>query len=1132
MKLLAKLFKTLLCLVLVAVVCIALTGLAWWMGWPLATGAVILLGLLAAVLLFCVGKTLLRWRNKRTFVQSVLREQRKLEGEPSGITGSDLTDVWREGMAVFDGSPLRVSLNPRYRQPWFLTLDDTVDVSGGSSLFDAFSRRVPAENPDCALQKNVPPLIWHFLPSAVLLQVPESGNDNGPWESTLTLLAQDRRKMAMRGIVLLVSARELQQLPPDALRTKGQRLRRRLQQVMLTLNHRFPVYVCVQDIESLPGMIELSSRLPVSVTDAPLGCLLSASLSPTQAVAQATDTACFRLREAMQDAAVGEVLPHGDELLALETLSELSAPLQSLLEQGFRDLPHQVSPLLRGVFFCHAQAGKTFHFTTEIDESQALNLENSKAHAADRSTEGRPRYVTELFSHSIPEDPVPVRHLNSRFALYSSTRLACMTAWLVLLCFVCGVLAVNTVYQHHVLVSHTHDKENVTHNKMINTLYAQMSEIRYLEKAAESWPLPLMGQDMLGMVQGKLKQHFLHNTYTDMLAPMVNTLQSVLLSPDLARDKDKLVEVVRQLRWLCGAVAERMEHGTTKGLSMAFPLTRANETLWTPVTGELMLSALNWTSNEADLLLFSRHLQRVLTQGLTRDSGNVLRTLMQSTEPMTSGTRMCLSRYWPNLANSADDVCVPGRYTRTGYEQQASILNDILIITDNAPELQQTINRFREEYNREYISAWYTFITKCNTQWMNSLDGEAFTAYGELKSVADLPHVQALKHLSAELTPIQENGTPPAWLDGVTLLDTMLTVAISSDAGKSSLWDVVLSLVQSSQKTLTVLRENTKDTAHLRQTLQSIPHARLYLEEILHILRQSGNPAQALALAGPHFSNSDVSMSPFTEAEKHLDAVLAPVAGNDTSPGRSLMTGLLDFARQATIVQAARELQHQWEAEVLSSPVNLYRPTDIPAMFGETGVITTFMNTRLKPFVRRQGADFVPAAWQRVPFPFTTDFLRSISRGEAVAAAPARAAYSVLLRSQPTLVNIEARERPDATTVTLQCTGKSTQLVNRNYPQNQTFDYVVEECGEAVLKVDFPSVHLQRQYANFADMLEEFQYGERKFGREDFPESADRLAAILVNDITVRLLPDNVTDVLSRKNNSMPALQDRITYAW
>lgn len=1137
MKLLVKLLKYLLWLVLAAAFCAALTAAAWWMGWPLATGLVILLGIVAAVLVFVVCRALYRWRNKRVFVQSVLREQWSREDGTQGGDASSVTQVWRDGMAVFDGSPLRASLNPQYAQPWFLTLDDTTDArtegatTSCSTLFSEFARRVPAQ--ESAFGER-PPLIWNFLPSAVLLQVPESGRDgeNGPWETTLVLLARHARKMAMRGIVVLVSIKELRALPPDALRAKGQHLRQRLQQVMLTLSRRFPVYICVQDLECLSGMAELSGRLPVSVTDVPLGALLPEGISPGQGAAQATAAARLRLRTAMEDAAAEDIRPQGDELLALEELNVFTDPLKILLEQAFRSMPHQVSPLLRGVFFCHTHTSP--NLDSFLFDTGPTSGSSATGSARALSASERPRYVAELFSHTIPEDPVAVKHLNSRFALYSSTKMGCMAAWLLVLFFVCGVFGVNTVYQYHVFTSHPYQNVEVTHNDAINRLYTQMNEILYLEKASKSWPLPFMGQNMLGMVEEKLKRNFLRDAYTDIFSPMMNSMQRVLQTADLTRNNEKQVDLIRQLVWMCSIVADRMEKGTISEMNVVVPLTRSNEALWAPVTGEIMRNALNWTTDKAELVLLSTQLQRTLTHGLIRDGGEGLQTLLQGMEPMVSGSRVCLSHYWTNLANSPDDVCVPGRYTRAGYAELVDTLNDILTVTHNTPEVKQAVTRYGSAYNREYWAAWHNFISKFNLLWMNRLSGENFAAYGELKRVSDLPQVQALQRLAQELAPLRMHETePPAWLHSVALMDTMVSVAIASGKGQmNTTWDVMLGLVQSSSETLKTLQDSTRDTTHLRSTLQSIPKLRLYLDSVLGMLRQSTNPAQAFTLASLHFGNGDVSNSPFTEAEKLLEEALVPVKGDNSNPAKALMIGLLDFTRQAIIVQAARDLQHQWEAEVLSSPANLYRPEDIPALFGETGVVTVFINTRLKPFIKRQKVDFVPTVWARSSFPFTTDFLYMISRGEAVAAAPARSSYSVLLRSQPTLVNIEARERPDATVVTLQCTGKSTQLVNRNYPHDQTFEYDVEACGEAVLAVDFPSVKLQRRYANFADLLEEFQYGERNFGRDAFPESADKLASLLINDITVRLLPDNVADVLSRKNNRIPSLQDRITYVW
>ena len=70
---LGKILKIALWLVLLILVLGLLTVLAWWMRWPLATGAVILLGLIACAVLLVAVRFFLRWNNKKIFRSSSAR---------------------------------------------------------------------------------------------------------------------------------------------------------------------------------------------------------------------------------------------------------------------------------------------------------------------------------------------------------------------------------------------------------------------------------------------------------------------------------------------------------------------------------------------------------------------------------------------------------------------------------------------------------------------------------------------------------------------------------------------------------------------------------------------------------------------------------------------------------------------------------------------------------------------------------------------------------------------------------------------------------------------------------------------------------------------------------------------------
>ena len=98
MQVLGKILKVLLCLALLALVLGLLTALAWWMHWPLATGAVILLGLLALAVLIIAVRAGVRWSNKKLFIRKVLDEQQAVTMSAPAIGG--MADAWRQGMQI------------------------------------------------------------------------------------------------------------------------------------------------------------------------------------------------------------------------------------------------------------------------------------------------------------------------------------------------------------------------------------------------------------------------------------------------------------------------------------------------------------------------------------------------------------------------------------------------------------------------------------------------------------------------------------------------------------------------------------------------------------------------------------------------------------------------------------------------------------------------------------------------------------------------------------------------------------------------------------------------------------------------------------------------------------------------
>ena len=362
----------------------------------------------------------------------------------------------------------------------------------------------------------------------------------------------------------------------------------------------------------------------------------------------------------------------------------------------------------------------------------------------------------------------------------------------------------------------------------------------------------------------------------------------------------------------------------------------------------------------------------------------------------------------------------------------------------------------------------------------------------------------------------------------------------------------LLTLVTSAPELVQRLRAETKDAKQARQMLEVAESIHAYFDDALSLLPVLTKPEQSYALASTwfgggrmagqqaakpvqnsqHGQQQDATEDAYVNAQKQLEIILAPFRGSGQNPMLDLMPGILDFIAQGITVQAAKVVQESWENDVLGSATALYRQDDVAGLFGDKGVVKTFVDARLKPFLTRRGKALSPARWGDIEFPLTTDALKVLSQAEMIAAQPPEDTYYVQLRSQPTLVNVDARERVDSTTLSLQCQDKTYSLVNRNYPRDEKFQYTVKQCGATTLEIAFPSFTLTRNYDTFTAFLKDFQYGERDFSQDDFGDAADKMETAGVNSVTVRILPDNVVNVLQKEGNEPPALPDRITYVW
>lgn len=160
------------------------------------------------------------------------------------------------------------------RHPWLLFVGDSAaDVR---SLLQAAASAPHAR--ELSRANDTRPWHWWVFRALVAIEPgprlshPHAtiGDGDAPWSKALSLLAKERRKLPLDGMVICIAAQSLRE-PEGVVATHADRLHRLADEATRRLQLQLPVYVVVTGLEALPGHVAFRSALPASVFRRVLG---------------------------------------------------------------------------------------------------------------------------------------------------------------------------------------------------------------------------------------------------------------------------------------------------------------------------------------------------------------------------------------------------------------------------------------------------------------------------------------------------------------------------------------------------------------------------------------------------------------------------------------------------------------------------------------------------------------------------------------------------------------------------------------------------------------------------------------------------------------------------------------------
>ncbi len=215
--------------------------------------------------------------------------------------------------------------------------------------------------------------------------------------------SQYRQREPLNGLIVTVAANKLLETGSETLMQDGAIVRRRIDELMLVLGVKFPVYVLVTKCDLIQGMTQFCGTAARITLDQAMG----ASYGPHHQCGAFLGEAFERIGERLRDLRLlifqkAEAQKIDPALLLFpEEFEKLKSGLESFMKGAFQENPYQETPILRGLFFSSGrQEGSPYsHFL------QALGLIEEREVLPVPTRDFPPRCLCKILPKAGPSSP-------------------------------------------------------------------------------------------------------------------------------------------------------------------------------------------------------------------------------------------------------------------------------------------------------------------------------------------------------------------------------------------------------------------------------------------------------------------------------------------------------------------------------------------------------------------------------------------------------------------------------------------------------------------------------------------------------------------------------------------------------
>lgn len=930
----------------------------------------------------------------------------------------ELQDHWRESLETLKKSRLRRGLgNPLYALPWYLVIGES-----GSGKTTAI-RNSNLHSPVSDLERTAAIAAtrtcdWWFLEEAIILDtagrytIPEDRSvDEDEWERFLVLLAGYRRQEPINGVVATIAADKLLAGERARLRTEGQSIRRRIDQLMNKTGARFPVYLLVTKMDMVYGFSETFLDLSDEEAWQAAGYLdQDGDLRPQGVIEVCFRTMKERLAAVRLQKVRGDRDPSPGVLAFQNEFSRLRPGLSEYAKAIFDENPYQEKPLLRGVFFSSAR--QTAQPTAPFPGTSVLSAQPAPAKGEDRGI-----FLRDLFARILPND----RYIYAPISLFVRLRWAmgslAFVAALVVLLILCGFLSFSFLSNVRLVASFTREfprAPSIKGDSATNLLVLERmrSQILDLEKVNREWLLSRFGLREGHLLESRAKKDFVGLFERAFQVPFDNGLQKAISSIGADTDDEVVgrygVFLLARMRLLnalqkdggwtehtppeygdfertCTLVVEAQDPGLPAALAATVP--------------RGYLSYLVWMRNSPEIRHTAEMLQSALASLQRRhpDLGWI------TTEAVVDVPDVTPVDFWgPSADIRLETISVPGAYTREGQRRIQTFLKTM---ADALPRTRPPVDPFWRQYSRDYYEAWYKFCGQFG-RTVRSLE-DLSPQSAALMTTDHNPCWRLIHRAAAETAPTQVLVEPPAWTQLLATLDAVIGL---SREGEKERRETATRGGLPKGETEERLLEEIREVAPTADKEQKVPLSQERLEPVARVIKEyrkeiammapiaatRENALQTMSEAFSEQAGPADSKSPVQAAYYYLTSLKAltkktPSKEDDTV--WQLFEAPFGCLLAYGALSACSLIEERWEKDVWARSDSVLAESRPKLLFDkDDGLVPKFREELAKPFLTGQTSKPVPKKlFEGTPLersiPFAPQFLSLLGKGETRAAA-------------------------------------------------------------------------------------------------------------------------------------------------